>query len=136
MKDKLVSIKLHGVLADQIGRDIWKLSVSSVGEALRAIDAQSKKLFSSFIQNDKDNIKYRVLINNKDFLYDESQDLNTEEGVRSSELAMNHKKLESIDIVPVIEGADFKDVFAIVTGIVLIALGVWVGVGTFLGGSC
>ena len=135
MKDKLVSIKLHGVLADQIGRDIWKLSVSSVGEALRAIDAQSKKLFSSFIQNDKDNIKYRVLINNKDFLYDESQDLNTEEGVRSSELAMNHKNLESIDIVPVIEGADFKDVFAIVTGIVLIALGVWVGVGTFLGGS-
>ena len=64
MKDKLVSIKLHGVLADQIGRDIWKLSVSSVGEALRAIDAQSKKLFGSFIQNDKDNIKYRVLINN------------------------------------------------------------------------
>ena len=45
MNDKLVNVQLHGVLAEQVGRDTWNIAVSSVGEALRAIESQSKKLF-------------------------------------------------------------------------------------------
>ena len=136
MNDKLVNVQLHGVLAEQVGRDTWNIAVSSVGEALRAIESQSKKLFKNLIKNDKENVKYRVLINKKDFLYDEEKDINTKEGINSSELIRNYKNLDSIDIVPVVEGADFKDIFAIVTGVVLIALGVFTfGSTSFLGAS-
>ena len=65
MNDKLVNVQLHGVLAEQVGRDTWNIAVSSVGEALRAIESQSKKLFKNLIKNDKENVKYRVLINKK-----------------------------------------------------------------------
>jgi predicted phage tail protein len=125
MNSSLVNIKLHGALGKQVGRESWKMAVSSVGEAMRAIESQSKKLYKSLIKNDKQNIKYRVLINEKDFLYDKEKDINTKEGVQSSELIREFKNLESIDIVPVVEGADFKDVFAIIVGIVLIVLGVF-----------
>ena len=56
MNDKLVNVQLHGVLAEQVGRDTWKIAVSSVGEALRAIESQSKKLFRNLIENHKKNI--------------------------------------------------------------------------------
>jgi len=125
MNSSLVNIKLHGALGKQVGRESWKMAVSSIGEAMRAIESQSKKLYKSLIKNDKQNIKYRVLINEKDFLYDKEKDINTKEGMQSSELIREFKNLESIDIVPVIEGADSKDVFAIIIGIVLIVLGIF-----------
>jgi len=123
MNDQLVEIKLHGVLAEQVGREVWNLAVSSVGEAVRALESQSKKLYKNLIKNDKKNIKYRVLINEKDFLYDEEKDINTQEGLSSSELVREYQDLRSIDIVPVVEGADAKDIFAIIAGIILIVLG-------------
>ena len=125
MNDQLVEIKLHGVLAEQVGREVWNLAVSSVGEAVRALESQSKKLYKNLIKNDKKNIKYRVLINEKDFLFDEEKDINTKEGLNSSELVREYQNLKSIDIVPVVEGADAKDIFAIIAGIVLIVLGVF-----------
>ena len=125
MNDQLVEIKLHGVLAEQVGREVWNLAVSSVGEAVRALESQSKKLYKNLIKNDKKNIKYRVLINEKDFLYDEEKDINTQEGLNSSELVREYQDLRSIDIVPIVEGADAKDIFAIIAGIILIVLGVF-----------
>tara|TARA_Y100000356_G_C11255664_1_gene289950 strand:+ start:558 stop:1454 length:897 start_codon:yes stop_codon:yes gene_type:complete len=136
MNQQLVNVQLHGILAEQVGREDWNISVSSVGEALRAIESQTKKLFKNLIKNDKENVRYRVLINKKDFLYDQEKDINTREGINSSELIRDYKNLKSIDIVPIVEGADFKDIFAIVTGIVLIALGVFTfGATSFLGAS-
>jgi len=125
MNDQLVEIKLHGVLAKQVGKEVWNLAVSSVGEAVRALESQSKKLYKNLIKNDKKNIKYRVLINEKDFLFDEEKDINTQEGINSSELVREYQDLKSIDIVPVVEGADAKDIFAIIAGIILIVLGVF-----------
>ena len=43
MNDQLTTIKLHGALGEKVGRDVWKFSVSTVGEAIRAIESQSKK---------------------------------------------------------------------------------------------
>ena len=135
MNDKLTTIKLHGALGEKVGRDVWKFSVSTVGEAIRAIESQSKKLFASLIEYEKQNIKYRVMINGKDFVYDKSKDINTEEGIRASELVLPKSNIETIDIIPVLEGA-FDDIFAIVLGVVLIAVGVFTfGAGTFLGAS-
>ena len=132
MNSSLVNIKLHGALGKQVGRESWKMAVSSIGEAMRAIESQSKKLYKSLIKNDKQNIKYRVLINEKDFLYDKEKDINTKEGVQSSELIRDFENLKSIDIVPVVEGADSKDIFAsaqmgmalIAGGLGLVAAGV------------
>ena len=136
MNEQLVNVQLHGILAEQVGREDWNISVSSVGEALRAIESQTKKLFKNLIKNDKENVRYRVLINKKDFLYDQEKDINTREGINSSELIRDYKNLKSIDIVPIVEGADFKDIFAKVNGIVLIALGVFTfGATSFLGAS-
>ena len=129
---KLTHITLHGILSEQIGRQNFDLAVSSVGEAMRGIQANCKKLYKSLIENDEKNIKYRVLINKKDFLMEEGKDPNTREGIKSSELVMDFQNLETIDIVPVMEGessqekkADSKSIFAIIAGIFLIALGVW-----------
>ena len=123
---KLTHITLHGILSEQIGRQNFNLAVSSVGEAMRGIQANCKKLYKSLIENDE--------INKKDFLVEEGKDPNTEEGMRSSELTMNFQDLKTIDIVPVMEGessqerkADSKSIFAIIAGIFLIALGVWTG---------
>jgi predicted phage tail protein len=136
---KLTHITLHGILSEQIGRQNFDLAVSSVGEAMRGIQANCKKLYKSLIENDEKNIKYRVLINKKDFLVEEGKDLNTEEGIRSSELTMNFQDLKTIDIVPVMEGessqerkADSKSIFAIIAGIFLIALGIWMGGNPYL----
>ena len=63
---KLTHITLHGILSEQIGRQNFNLAVSNVGEAMRGIQANCKKLYKSLVENDEKNIKYRVLINKKD----------------------------------------------------------------------
>ena len=129
----LVDIKIHGVLAEQLGQSEWKLNVKSVGDAIRGIQYNNKKLFKKLYENDKKNIRYRVLINNKDFAIEEGKDPDTIEGIASSELAMDLKSLKSIDIVPVIEGSDnFLAIFTIVLGVMLIAVG-GAGLGLFGG---
>ena len=115
----LTKIKIHGVLAEQLGQSEWKLAVNSVGEAIGGVQANSKKLYQSLIKNDQKNIKYRVLVNQRDLLYDTDKDINSLEGIASSELVMNKSDLKTIDIVPVIEGAD--EVLRILVGIALIA---------------
>ena len=127
------NITLHGVLAEQMGRSNWQLAIESVGEAIRGIQANTKKLYQQLIDNDKKNIKYRVLINKRDFLFEEGKDPNTQEGLRSSELMMKSKKIKTIDIVPVLEGADEdgKSILGIIVGIALIATGIFAPVGMF-----
>ena len=140
MNNHLTTINLHGALGERVGREAWKFSVDTVGEAIRAIESQSKKLFAALIEYEKQNIKYRVLINGKDFVYDKDKGLETEDGIKSSELLIPRKDIETIDIIPVLEGA-FDDIFAIVLGVVLIAIGVftfgattWLGAALIMGG--
>ena len=124
----MTKVTLHGNLGEKVGKKIWNLSILSVSEAIRAIESQSKKLFKTFIQNDKKDIKYRVLINGKDFLYDRTKNINTPEGVFSSEIVMDVENLETIDFIPVFEGAgggsegssDAKSMIAIIVGVILI----------------
>ena len=121
MDDKLTTIKFHGELGKAIGREIWKLSVNSVSEAMKAVQEQTKKLYTNLIENDKKNIKYRVLINGKDFVHDTSKNINELEGVEHSELVLK-RDLETIDVIPIIEGAgdSFGDVFTTIIGAVLV----------------
>jgi len=122
----LVNIKIHGILGEQLGQSEWNLAVKSVGEAIKGIQCNSKKLYPQLLENDKKNIKYRVLINDKDFSIEEGADPNTPEGITSSELVIERDSIKTIDIVPVIEGSD--NIMSIVTIIVGVAL-IWTGVG-------
>jgi len=126
----LVNVKIHGVLADQLGRSEWRLAVNSVGEAVRAIECNSQKLYKQLMENDKKNIKYRVLINEKDFLMGEGKDPEMLEDLFQSELVLEKNDLKTIDIVPVIEGSDdIMSIITIVIGIALIATGMGAGLG-------
>ena len=58
MDNALTTIKFHGDLGEKLGRDIWELSVKSVGEAMRAVEQQTKKLYRTLMDHDKQNIKY------------------------------------------------------------------------------
>ena len=131
----LVHIKLHGLLGAQIGQSEWKLAAKSVGDAIRGVQCNSKKLYSQLIQNDKKNIKYRVLINEKDFEIDEGKDPNKLEDLATSELAIRKDGIKTIDIVPVIEGSDdLLSIITIVVGVALIGMGMgWISTPLLMG---
>ncbi len=126
----LANIKIHGILAEQLGRSEWKLSVKSIGDAVRGIQCNSKKLYQQLLENDKKNIRYRILINEKDFAMEEGKDPDSFEDLANSELALQHQNIKSIDIVPVIEGSDVMDIFTVILGAALIFAG-GVGLGLF-----
>ena len=126
MNDSLATVKFHGDLGKSIGRDTWKLAVQSVGEAINAVENQCKILCKKLMENDKKNIKYRVLINGKDFVHDNEKDINKFEGLETSELVMK-REIETIDIIPVVEGAgggDGGDIFQTIIGAILVIVGV------------
>jgi predicted phage tail protein len=113
----MVSIKLHGKLGSTIGRK-WSLDVSSVGEALRAIETNTQKLFHYLYTKDREGIEYRVIINGRDH--------KTEE-----ELVMRFGALKTIDIVPVPSGAGKNGgLFSILAGVVLIGAAIALAVYT------
>tara|TARA_R110000824_G_scaffold55069_22_gene151827 strand:+ start:8527 stop:9288 length:762 start_codon:yes stop_codon:yes gene_type:complete len=125
----LVNIKIHGILANQLGRSDWKLKVNSVGEAVRGIECNTGKLYKQLMENDKKNIKYRIIINDEDFLIEEGKNPDLIEDICQSELVFKKNNLKNIDIVPVVEGSDTMSIITIVIGIALIASGFGAGLG-------
>jgi predicted phage tail protein len=124
MNKELVEINLHGVLGKQVGKQTWKLDVKSVSESCHAINILTKnKFYSQLWENEKSSIKYEVLINKNPCLFAEKPDVNNPESILNSELVMNYPNLKTIDIVPVIEGAE--DIGLIIAGVILIAASFW-----------
>src|SRR5690606_28224051 len=100
MKQDLVKVNLHGLLNEHLGHKTYNLAVKSVASALNAIEILSKrKLYKFLLENDKKNIKYRVLINGRDFLCDKENPLdeNNLNSVLNSELCSKINKLKTID---------------------------------------
>ena len=50
---KLIKVKIHGILGKQLGKTDWKLKARSVGDAVRGIQCNSKKLYAHLLENDK-----------------------------------------------------------------------------------
>ena len=122
-----VDITLHGVLAKQMTQNKWKLKVKNVSEAIRGIESNSGKFYNNLLKNDRKHIKYRILINGRDFMIEEGKDVDNYDDLRKSELTMDLSTLKTIDIVPVIEGSkkiNFKDVLMVIAGIGLVSAGV------------
>lgn len=128
-EQKFVKITTHGVLGDELGHKTWNLCVKSVSQAINAIEVLSKrKLYKFLLEQDKKGLKYQVLINGRDFLYDENNPPNIKDldSIKNTELCAKIKNLETIDIVPVLEGAggNGASIGAIILGVVLIIVGI------------
>jgi|TARA_R110000824_G_scaffold98252_1_gene234459 predicted phage tail protein len=130
-----VKIKVHGVLKKQLRQEQWILAVDNVSEAIRGIQSNCKDFYPTLVKNDKKNIKYRVLINEKDFIMDEDKNPDTREGLLSSELCLSKiSDLKTIDIIPIVEGSDdWMDWVLTIIGIALIFVGGY-GMMTAAGG--
>lgn len=119
---ELTKIKFHGNLAEALGQEIWNLKVSSVPEALRAVDIMTKrKLSKAILENEKKNIKYKILADDKNLL---SKSISSVEEGLASELSIQ-KRFKTIDIVPVLEGSgdDAKDIALVVGGALMMYYG-------------
>jgi len=127
-----VRVRLHGELAEVIGYE-WHLCVSSVGEAMRAIENISgRKLFKHLLKRDKANVKYEVVVDKKKMSFAGiNQEKIDEKEIQGSEICIN-RKMKTLDIVPVFEGAKkfwkkIKEIVTIIVGIALIIGGLYVG---------
>lgn len=104
----MVKIELHGILGEKMKKNLWELSVSSVSEAVRAIECNTNIFYKTLYSLDKENIKYRVLINGKDFkIFKEEHEIQNEyEKVIHSNLFTKYDSndLKTIDVIPVLEG--------------------------------
>lgn len=122
MKQTVARINLHGVLGEEVGAS-WRFACNNVSEGIRAVETLSdNKLYKALIENDKKGIKYKIIVNGEDFVANEkiqSQDL---DAIRNSELCIK-QKIETIDIVPVIEGAN-GNIIGLIIGIIVIIVGV------------
>jgi len=129
---KLTKIKFHGELGEHMGKE-YNLSVGSVKEALQAVNKISgKKLSKYFMKDNNFHNEYRILVNGKD-LASKHKKIDSVDKVNSSEIVIERKNLDTIDIVPVIQGSgnNFLAILIIVVAVVLIAT----GVGAALGGT-
>ena len=122
-------VRFHGNLGKRLNKKNWDLSIDSVQEAFRAVDILSKrKLTKCFIEDDKKKLRYQIKVNNKavDSSKIDYENLST---VYDTELCIK-RKIESIDIIPLVEGSGSKIGGAIMTivGIILVAVGVFTNV--------
>lgn len=99
----MIRVNLHGKLGEDLGKS-WDLDVSSVAEALRAIDANTRK-FRQWLINYKDQYEYEILIDNQN-LFSDSPDFKNYNDIKNSEFTLNiNGKVQVIDIVPSIIGS-------------------------------
>jgi predicted phage tail protein len=100
----MIKVNLHGKLGQDIGES-WDLEVSSVAEALNAIEVNTKKL-RKYLMNNLD-YGYEILINSTP-LFSEIPDIKNIDEIKNTELfIILNEKIETIDIVPCLIGADF-----------------------------
>jgi predicted phage tail protein len=120
----MIKVNLHGKLGEDLGES-WDLEISTVAEALRAIEANTGKL-RRWIINNNNNYEYEILVN-KSNLFSEKPDFKSVEDIKNSEFFVNlNNKIQVIDIVPCIVGAG--GVLKIITGVATVAAAVVVGV--------
>tara|TARA_R100001086_G_C11805871_1_gene250091 strand:+ start:494 stop:1159 length:666 start_codon:yes stop_codon:yes gene_type:complete len=117
-------VRFHGNLGKRLNKKNWDLSIDSVQEAFRAVDILSKrKLTKCFIEDDKKKLRYQIKVNNKavDTSKIDYENLST---VYNTELCIK-RKIESIDIIPLVEGSGSKIMGAVMTvvGVILVVAG-------------
>ena len=127
MNNKIVDVHLHGALIKGVGREHWRLGVTSVAEAIRAIDMLSERKLTKHLmmthKGDANEVQYKILVNDRPFLAEEKPCTERPETIINSELCIERTdgSLKRIDIVPVLEGAgDNMGLLLVVFGVLII----------------
>ena len=101
-------INLHGKLAEEVGKDQWNIDVTSVSEAIHAINSQSDDAIRKFfIRKENSYARYDVLINDQKTTPSDDKTYN--------DLTLERNDIEQIDIVPCLEGS-YMGWFGILVG--------------------
>ena len=129
-KQNLVKISIYGSLGTKLKHRIWNLAVKSVGEAIHAIEILSqRKLYKLLYENDKKGIHYILLINGEKFVPTKEMDSNRIETIRNSELCIKRNDLQTIDIIPVLQGGDIEDPYGWLIGSTIEGIAPGTGIG-------
>lgn len=104
----MTTIFLYGELADKFG-PVWKLAVSSVGEAIRAIEANRPGIIAYLGESEERGIDFNVKVN--------EVDTDEENMLRAT------RSIDTIKISPVVRGSKAAWV-RVVIGIVLIVVAI------------
>ncbi len=134
----MVKLKLHGTLwqEDNIPQE-WDLCADSLSEAIQGVQANCKRLYKHLLDTTKKNIKYAVIINGRNFYTENEPTPDNPKSILESELMLRNQDLKTIDIVPILEGADSKTlgIITAILGVVLIIVGIFtVNPGLILAG--
>jgi predicted phage tail protein len=122
--DRLVKVRLYGGLAKAAGRKVFELAVSSVREAIHALDCLTDRRTTRYITKMGEKVRWRVLVND--------YQIEGDSPAVADEL-MIERNLDTIDIYPVMEGA--ANWLSLILGVILIVVGiVLVHYGIPLGG--
>jgi predicted phage tail protein len=141
MNNTIVDVHLHGALIKGVGREHWRLAVTTVAEAVRAIDMLSQRSLTKHLmmthKGDANEVQYKILVNERPFLAEEKPCTERPDTILDSELCMERTdgSLKRIDIVPIIEGAGKMGMLLVVFGVLMILTGglAAAGVGLFGG---
>lgn len=128
----LVKVSLHDELGDFMKRKVWELKVTSVAEAIHAINTMSGGRLFKYLSSDENRSKeYEVTVNNKKL--EVENNLSDSEKIKESELMLRYENLETVDISPSISGSG-KNALGILLVVVAVAL-IATGIGAGAGGS-
>ena len=95
----MTKIKFHGELANHF-KDEYDLEVSSVSEAIHAIDMMSKGSIRKYFLNPQNKFKnYHLMVNGEKTFFPGFKNL------QDSEVTITRGNLKSIDVIPSLEGA-------------------------------
>ena len=117
----MVTVNLHGRLGEDIGKT-WHLNVSSVSEAMRAIEANTRTFRKWLLDNSKTKgySSYAILINNKPVEIKNQENI-TE--FKNSEVFMEYaEKLQTIDLIPEVMGSRGAIMFVVAAILIVVAV--------------
>lgn len=117
----MVTVNLHGRLGEDIGKT-WHLNVSSVSEAMRAIEANTRTFRKWLLDNSKTKgySSYSILINNKPVEIKNQENI-TE--FKNSEVFMEYaEKLQTIDLIPEVMGSRGAITFVVAAIFIVVAV--------------
>lgn len=106
----MTTILLYGEMADKFGEK-WELAVSSVGEAIRAMEANRPGIFAYLEESEERGIDFKVTVN--------GEDQSTFDEVKMA------RTIKTLSISPIVRGQK-SGVVKIIIGVVLIAAAIFV----------
>lgn len=117
----VITVNLRGELADLLG-PVWELAVATPAEAVRAIEANTGKLFRHLATAHERGVAFQVIVERNGVL----SDLNDER--------MTHPvgSAATITFVPVLQGSKEAGIFQVILGIAIIAVATVASGGSLL----